>query len=291
MNRAMVLAAVLLTACSSPTPGGPNSSTGSYVGIQLKGTMAVDRWSSAGFQGAGFLDLAGGGYASDPNAALAQAGVLQKTVIQPVLFGSASSGFDQVTYDPAAHRWVPVSRAQIAPDGLSYAYAEWLYPPPPDPSQCLHGCLPEPTGGRIHVADPRSGQDTVVYKYAGWPAYNVVALVPGAIYLGGVCNGSAEPGCDRLSRLDVATGTTSLVSGQTGQQWHLHGSDMWLVTTDYARLLRVGLRDGTMATWLTKDFSDSMELIGFDGAGVPLVVLASHGPAPVFAVTSPGNAV
>jgi hypothetical protein len=34
-----------------------------------------------------------------------------------------------------------------------------------------------------------------------------------------------------------------------------------------------------------------MELIGFDGAGVPLVVLASHGPAPVFAVTSPGNAV
>jgi hypothetical protein len=174
---------------------------------------------------------------------------------------------------------------------LSYAYAEWLYPPPPDQSQCLHGCIPEPIGGRIHVADPRSGQDTVVYSYAGWPAYNVVGMVPGTIYLGGECNGSSEPGCDRLARLDVATGTVSVVFAQTGQQWHLHGSDVWLVTTDYARLLRVGLRDGTMETWLTKDFSDSMELIGFDGAGVPLVVLASQAPAPVFAVTSPGTAV
>lgn len=214
-------------------------------------------------------------------------GHLNKSSIEPYLFGSSDSTFGLVTYDTQVKRWLPVSRRQVAPDGLSYAYAEWLYPPPLD--NCRHGCVPDPTGGRIHITDVRSGQDRIAYSFTAWPEYQIVSFAPPYVYLDGQCNGDYA-GCHQLSRLDVQTGVLLLVTDQTGQQWRIDGHYVWFETVDYTQLRRLDMSKGTTETWLNKVASDSMELIGVDGSGTPWVALASIVPSALLRVPSAGKA-
>lgn len=289
MGKAAVLVVVLIAACS-PRPVASISSpqpTASNAAAALTGQLAVEQWRSANPADAGFLDLSTGAYSPDPNADLISTGNLWKTVAQPSLIGSKNSTFGLVTYDAQVQRWLPVSRTQVAPDGLSYAYSEWLYPSI-DPSQCPHGCIPDPTGGRIHVTDVRSGQDRVVYTFAAWPMYQVVLFSPPKIYLGSECNGD-HAGCNQLWVLDIQTGALQSVISEAGQQWRIDGRYAWFVTVDYTQLRRVDLSTGMPQTWLTQIAINSMELLGVDASGVPWVALASIVPNPLFRVTSPAQ--
>lgn len=288
MGRAAVLIVALIMACS-PQPVSTASSPPSTASgaLALSGQLPVEQWKSANPEGAGFLDLATGAFSPDPNADLIRAGVLYKTAAQPYLLGSKNSTFAMVSYDSQVKRWLPVSRTQVAPDGLSYAYSEWLYPAL-DASQCPHGCMPEPTGGRIHITDVRSGQDRIAYTFTGWPMYQVVLFSPPKIYLGSECNGE-YPRCNELWLFNMESDTLQSVISEAGQQWRIDGRYVWFETVDYTQLRRFDLSTGTGQTWLTQVMTDSMELLGVDATNVPWVALASMAPSPLLRVTSPGE--
>jgi len=286
----VVLAAACTTQPVSPTVG-PSASASAAAAAP---TLPVERFERGESQGTGFLDVATGQFARDPNADMVtvnnQQSALQRTQTQPYLYGAVGryggtagfSGF--VTYDAPLHRWVPVGRSHLTPDGLSYAYAEWFYPPV---SQTPHpGTGPDPIGGRIHVTTVSSGLDRVVYSYTGWPGYEVVGLSSRYAYLAGECNGD-YPGCNQLWQLDLATSQLARVTEQTGQWWVIDRGVVWTEAVDFSRLIRIDVAGGGASTWLSRPFSDSMELIGVDASGSPWVSLGSPSPSPLLRVVAP----
>ena len=316
-SAAAVLTAVLLSAAcigglgptaqprngSSPTPGTasaatPSSPTSSPPAARLSGMLPVEQFGPTGADPsvAGFLDLSAGTFTRDLRADMVQAGAWQllKTSATPHLYGSSSALYGQITYDAQLGRWLPVARSQVSADGLSYAYAEWFSAPP---TPCPHGCIPVPTGGRIHVTDIRSGQDKVVYTFNGEPAYQVVSFSGQDVYLSTEC-WSGGSGCDELWRLDVQSGRLSRI-GEAGRWWLVDGGYVWMVTLGNGEiapihLLRIDLATGNTETWITlpafsatNPFLPDMLLMGLDAGGFPLVILDSRSPTPLLRLVAP----
>ncbi len=291
---------VMVAACSGSSPSAAQSSPSAALAPSpagLKGDLPVvafnyDAQGNSHANG-GFLHFPGGAFARDPRADMVPddtrppAGLTRmlRTTVQPYLFGTSNGIYGEITYDRLAGRWLPVARAQVSPDGLRYAYTELL----PLPGDVLGGAT---TGGRLHIADVRSGSDQVVYSYSGGQPLSVVSFAQDGVYIGPGCEGVEATvlgacGSDSftLSLLDPKTGSVTRVSDRRGT-WVIAGGVAWMATleggADQAnQLLRIDLGIGSVQTWDQEPITPhergsccwTMSVVGTDGDGAPLVVL------------------
>jgi hypothetical protein len=298
--RGIVMAAmamVMVMACSSSSTQSSPSATLAPSPAALKGDLPVVvlNYDAQGNSHAvaGFLHFPGGAFASDPRADMVPddtrppAGLTRmlKTTVQPYLFGTSSGSYGEITYDRPAQRWLPVTRAQVSPDGLRYAYTELL----PFPGDVLGGAT---SGGRIHITDVRSGSDQVAYSYSGRQPWSVVSFAQDGVYISPGCEGgevvmpgACAPDTFTLSRLEPDTGKVTKVSDRRGS-WVIAGGLGWMTTLEGGadqpnQLLRVDLGTGVVQTWDHEPLAPhearsccwAMSVLGTDGGGAPLVVL------------------
>lgn len=291
---------VMVAACSSSSPPAARSSPSATLAPSiagLKGDLPVvafnyDAQGNSHATG-GFLHFPGGAFARDPRADMVPddtrppAGLTRmlRTTVQPYLFGTSNGIYGEITYDRPAGRWLPVARAQVSPDGLRYAYTELL----PLPGDILGGAT---TGGRIHIADVRSGSDQVVYSYSGRQPLSVVSFAQEGVYIGRGCAGvevavpgACAPEAFTLLRLNATTGEVTKVSDRRGS-WVIARGFAWMTTLEGGadqpnQLLRIDLSTGSAQTWdhepMTPHEAGSccwtMSVVGTDADGAPLVVL------------------
>lgn len=179
----------------------------------------------------------------------------------------------RTSYDRTVERWLPVSGAAVAPDGLHYAYADYDQPAPND---LKAGVMT----GRVHIVDARSGDDRVVYS--GSP-FAVVDYTAAGLYLARLTTAQYAPQRRGLYFMDPADGIPHLVPGSDVQLdfggWRaLDGDAAW--GTRYSNvggmasgneLFRVDVKTGEVARWLAVPTDHSLYVLGFDPAGNPLV--------------------
>lgn len=305
MRRLALVALVLLSACGtqqnavgSTKPPSTSLSTTPYASAspsELAGDLpAIDTVTNNGGdirQAGGFIHFPGGAFSLDPAGDMVQDATTHawKTAVRPYLFGFSDSGQGRITYDHAAGRWLPVSRAQISPDGLHYAYAEPVFPPS---AGAQPGPGPFATGGRVHLVDVQTGSDRVVFSYTGAPFYTIAGYTNHGIYLSAACMEGCGPDALKLWSLDVATGALTKVSDRKGFNWQIDDKGIWVATYEGSNqsgtlpgnLLRVDLISGQEAIWLT---ASGMELIGLDAEGNPLVTLNDAAGSALIRVTAP----
>lgn len=204
------------------------------------------------------------------------------------------------SYDHATGRWLAVSRAAVAPDGLHYAYAE--YDPPPANSRLTIGA-----NGRVHVVDLRTGVDRVIYR--GAPTFAVVDFSAGGLYLAGFQASIAGSGRYGLYLMNPATGTFQLVPGSNvrldGGGWRLlNGDAAWGTRFSGVagmgsgnELFRLDLKTGNLVRWLAVPADHVLFILGFDASGRPLVasmlgsvVTGQSSDTSVSVVAAPGRA-
>ena len=305
MRRLALLGLVLLSACGTqqnavsstkPPSTSPRSTPfASASPSELAGDLpAIDTVTNNRGdirQAGGFIHFPGGAFTTDPAAQMVQDATTHawKTAARPYLFGFSDSGMGRITYDRAAGRWLPVSRAQISPDGLHYAYAEAVFPPS---AGAQPGPGPFATGGRVHLVDVQTGSDRVVFSHTGAPFYTIAGHTNHGIYLSAAC----VEGCGRdglkLWSLDVATSTLTKVSDRQGFNWLIDDKAAWVATyegsnqlgTRPSHLLRVDLISRQETIWLT---ASGMELIGLDAERNPLVTLNDVAGSALIRVTAP----
>ena len=103
----------------------------------------------------------------------------------------------QASYDSDQHRWVPVPREWVSPDGSSYAYA-----------------VIQPGAAQgVHIVDVRTGSDRVIPGTSGDPDargshFGVVAYQLDGVYL----NRVSQLGANGLWLLNPTTGAITQVS-------------------------------------------------------------------------------
>jgi hypothetical protein len=117
----------------------------------------------------GFIDRASGKFVSDPQSVMVfdQARGQYRTPDQPHLYGVwGDTMLASGTYDRSEHRWLPVPRQFVSPDGSRYAYAV--------------------QGEGVHLVDVASGVDSVLAGTIG-PSprshYSVAGYLRDGIYL------------------------------------------------------------------------------------------------------------
>jgi hypothetical protein len=159
-------------------------------------------WSDIGneTQG-GFIDAATGIFTPDPHSVMVydSATELTRTPDQPYLYSSGGRDFAMAaaTYDAPQHRWLPVPRELVSPDGAAYAYA-----------------VAQPGANQgMHVVNVGTGADRIVPGTTGSPDargehYGVIAYQPDGIYL----NRVGQLGGVGLWLLTPATGAVAQVS-------------------------------------------------------------------------------
>jgi hypothetical protein len=261
----------------------------------------------------GFFDLATRTFTVDPAAQLTavqhvrsathDSSTVQRTNSQPYLYGTQGGkfGYADVTYDAPVGRWLPVSRNQVAPDGLSYVYAEEFYGPLPAYPSGAGGCCPPPTGGTIHVADAASGKDKLAVNFSGFPDYQPIQYTADGVYLQAECNGPAQ-GCNELWQLDPTTGKLGVAVAAQGDWWAVGEGHAWFVTplstgaNAAIQLIRVDLKIGATEMWFnlpagsaTNGNAPSMLILGTDGDGLPWVALNSTSPSSLLRFTAPNQ--
>jgi hypothetical protein len=299
--KGIVMALVVMVAAdSSSSPRATQSSPSATLAPSpagLKGDLPVvalnyDAQGNSRAVG-GFVHFPGGAFVRDPRADMVaddtrpSAGLTRRlrTTVQPYLFGTSNGMYGEITYDRPAERWLPVVRAQVSPDGLRYAYTELLQLP----GDVLGGAT---SGGRIHIADVRSGSDQVVYSYRGRQPISVVSFEQDGVYISPGCEGvevavpgACAPDSFTLLRLNATTGEVTKVSDRRGS-WVIARGFAWMTTLEGGadqpnQLLRIDLTTGSEKTWdrepITLHQAGSccwtMTVVGTDGDGAPLVML------------------
>jgi hypothetical protein len=262
---------VLMAACTS----GPATSPAKSAAV-IDCTLPVYKWGGVTNGGnysivgqPGFLHLASGKFEADPAS-------------------TASSGF----YDWRFRSWLPVSMAQVLPDGSAYAYEKELT-----------------DSFEIYLVQVATGAEKMVYRMPYDNAYQILAYQPEGVYLYPIVHKSVLPaGLWLLDPLKSALkplptsmdGTWQLVSG--GAAWGGPGGKAG------DSLVRLDLTTGALTTWFQhavqgavfEGYGYGVSVIGFDALGRPLVEVVppfdlSASPAPnpkpeVWLVSSPGQA-
>lgn len=282
------LVSVLLAACGgaaatsrpagSPAISPSSSSPAAAPNCSLPVAVDVGQPTQAG----GFISLPSSTFTPDPTSSMAFDATSRRTgtTTSPVLYGDSSS----LTYDRPLKRWLPVSWAQILPDGSAYAYTREA-----SPTQFRN---------EIHVVDVATGSDRIVFNQ---DAYHVVAYEPEGVYLDYHLNGT-----DASSGLWLLNPTSgSLKAYPSGRQatwgwiaaggaWSYSPIGTTFGSNSFARL---DLSTGAVETWFTvagpappAPGSKSIRVIGFDGS-YPLVQVFSDAPtSEIWRLTAAGQA-
>lgn len=199
---------------------------------------------------AGFISFPGGSFAADPAAN-----------IKSVAFGLA--------YDRVYRRWLPVDWRLVSDDGTRYTYVTYSDTSPSPGAFSV-----------IHIVNVSTGADRVLSRSG---QYVIDDYVGQGIYLSAWVGGHDGPGPQIGWVLDPSTGDIrSLNGGQIYGYWIGSGAG-W--RTDYNqadptvhqgmtgpnRLTRVDLASAVEATWFYQQGTDSVQVLGFDQAGHPIV--------------------
>ncbi len=134
-----------------------------------------------------------------PGGAVTDVGIVPP---YPLISGSA--------YDAGSHKWLPVSRELVSPDGTRYAY--WKG---------------SGSNSEVHVVDVATGADRTVYS--GVLLYVIIAFESDGLYLVHAIN-PRQGAFEKLYRLDPASGTLMLVPG-SDRHMYQYG---WVLISDGA---------------------------------------------------------
>jgi hypothetical protein len=229
---------------------------------------------------AGFIDTATGTYGADPSGLMLwdESTGLDHTPDQPYLYGLGGT-----SYNRAQHRWMPVPREYVSPDGRAYAYAAPRAGPSPG----------------VHIVDLATLRDTVVPGTSGDPDprgyhYYVVSYQPDGVYLTRV----NQLGGGGLWRLDPATGALTQVSSDApgsgvyvveGEAWWTspHSSSSPDDPYVYHQYL-TGAQGQHAETWLQRP-GFRVDVIGV-ASGRAVVVADSAGTIEMWLLTSAASA-
>jgi hypothetical protein len=205
-----------------------------------------------------------------------------KTVQAPVLYGDSGSP----TYDGAYRRWLPVTAAQVLPDGSAYVYTR--------------EATPTQFRNEIHIVNVTTGADRVIYNN---DAYDALSYQPEGIYLYYHLNGT--DGDHGLWLLNPTTQSLKAFPGGAQAWWAaVVGGGAWSYSVDGNRFgstsfARLDLSTGVVATWFSASSQaqppqpgfKSVRAIGFDGSLDPLVeVFVDGGMSEIWLLSAPGQA-
>jgi hypothetical protein len=264
--------AVLVAACT----GGPAASTSPARSADvISCTLPVYNWGGV---------TNGGNY-----SIIGQYGFLN---VASGKFAANTITFSTGSYDWPFQRWLPVSMAQVLPDGSAYAYEKELT-----------------DSYEIHVVQVATGAETMVYRMPYDNAYQILAFQPDGVYLYPIVHRSGLP--SGLWLLDPAKSALKPLPTSIDSTWQLvSGGAAWGGPGGMAgdSLVRLDLITGALTTWFQhtvqgavfEGYGYGVSVIGFDGSGRPLAEVfppfdlqASPAPKPkpeVWLVSSPGQA-
>jgi hypothetical protein len=185
-------------------------------------------------------------------------GSYEVTDTSPTLRGSSVFWSGTSSYDSAIDRWLPVRREQLSPDGRAYAYLE------------EQDVFSQGRFFHLHRATLPDGTDTVLFSgrtdaILGWNSEGIILTSTPGEGLGGP-----------LTLVDPTTGNSRQLSGTRGFEL-LDGTVAW--TDDGyvmpAHIYREDLATGTVETWLDFSAQGSLEFMGQDVSGHPIIT-AEH---------------
>lgn len=293
---ACVIGALLLAGCGRSQPAaGPASESSTTASAARGGTSPTPseiafsippslncRLPYATKTGNGFISFPSGVWTVDPSGATHKEGAYDVTDAALTLRGTSAFWSGTASFDSVVNRWLPVRREQVSPDGHAYSYLEEA-----DTSQ-----------GRffhLHRVSLPDGIDRVIFSGAtdavlGWNSDGIIlTTTPG--------EGLGHP----LTVVDPATGASRQLSGTRGFEL-LDGTVAW-ADDGYimpSHIYREDLAAGTVETWLDFSSQGSLNLIGLDVSGHPIVT-AEHwtgvpqasplGPAQTYVLSAPTTAL
>lgn len=205
-----------------------------------------------------------------------------RTAQAPVLYGDSGAP----TYDGAYRLWLPVTAAQILPDGSAYVYTREA-----NPTQVRN---------EIHLVSVATGVDRVIYNN---DAYHALSYQPEGIYLDYHLNGT--DGAHGLWLLNPTTQSLKAFPAGARAWWAaVVGGGAWSYSVDGNRFgstsfARLDLSTGVVTTWFSASSqvpppqpgSKIVRAIGFDGSLHPLVeVFVVGGTSEVWLLSAPGQA-
>jgi len=214
------------------------------------------------------------------------------TSLQPVTNfpGGGQFWIPGATYDRMAGRWLPVGPEAVAPDGVTFAYADYDLPPSPAAGMSTgdgpHAAGALATTGRVHLVDARTGADRILF--GGSPTYEVIGYTADGIYLQQVGLTMDGPFASGLFLLKPSGGVPAPVAGGNRTLdragWDVIGGAAWGV--DYStggglqpgnQLVRLDLTTGAIQVWLTAPEGTGVTRVGTDSKGSLLVLTYSSG--------------
>ena len=188
--------------------------------------------------------------------------------VDPSTLSPAGSPTHSWAYDAAVGKWVPTSRQAVAPDGLSYAYIEYVAP-----------------GGdqRVHVVDVPSGRDKTLVS--GSDLDDPVFTTNGIYLVHHLIGTDASNGLVRVDPVSGAQQSIPVPALNWGVGWRVDSGAAWATDFDprsdpnagagwkmgQDRLLRFDLETKALTTWYDEP-GRPLGLLAFDPAGSPVVV-------------------
>jgi hypothetical protein len=218
--------------------------------------------SADGRRAGGFVSGSGGNWSADPKGGLSESSSLVTTDTTPALKGFSFPDQSVASYDPAAHRWLPVGLNQVRSDGLFYAYGE--------PS----ANVASPGEGYVHVVSPVDGSDRRIAVGSPGPA-TVLAYEAEGIYF--VLGPFFDFAPKNLWVLDPAPGSVHQVAGgmafnviHQGIAW----TDGWTIMP--TKLTQYDVTTGASRTWfdlgpIGQGSPNWISFVALDGNGHPIV--------------------
>ena len=286
MGRLWVAVLVfLIAACSSPgaaATASPKAASTSPAGAPSSRTwqgpacrLPAMLWSDIGMERqGGFIDTVTGSFTADPHSVMVfdDAKGLSRTLDQHYLYARSSSevAMTQASYDSDQHRWVPVPREWVSPDGSSYAYS-----------------VTQPGAAQgVHIVDVLSGSDRVIPGTSGDPDARGSHFVVVAYQLDGVyLNRLSQLGANGLWLLNATSGAITQVSADApgvrvmvaGKQawWTVVNADASAPTDPYAfHQYLTGVAGQHGETWFQRP-GYRLNVVGVDAVGQAVVLAQS----------------
>ena len=251
----------------SPTPAAAATSPSPTPQIACELPYLITNGQSL-FFAVGFLKLPDDVFSPDPTAGstLPPGGVQASPV--------PGGGGAQPWWDAQARRWVPVALSSVSPDGQSYVYLS---------ADGLH---------RVLVA---TGADQLVYRRPQGVIGGQVLGYQAEVYIvfpSGVKDGAGgfitnPPDQVGVWRIDLAakTGTRIRSSDNAGS---MASGALWITPPQGDSLDRIDLGTGQETVWFS-DPGRSIQFLGVDHAGLPIVWTFAGGHLEIWRVAAPNQ--
>lgn len=213
----------------------------------------------------GFVVFPGGQFIADPRSAVSLPPPPANYTPPPMM----GIGFQQLTFDHALTKWLPVTRDAVSPDGKQYAYS-------------LRG------GKGIYVVDAASGTQTELAADGYWWVIDVEQQ--------GVYARSMTPSLEFNSGLWLVPFSGSPTQITANGYWGSVGGGAAYGTATSSvpqgatsTILRLDLKTVTSQPWFEAPGTQGSQVIGFDAHGSPIIQDYFQGGSQIWIVPGPGQ--